>query len=174
MSRLTNDKRTHLRNRIVERAFGNREVVINGKEGVVMDKVVDALLGQHKATVDALPQGWVQEVDFIYVEGEHLEGSVRRLPYQLHHVKFEDLPADITKAVEELVKERDALYEEKQEFKRKVSSVLRGANTMNQLFKAWPELREIIKDEVPAPTPNLPVVHGMIQELNAQLGIGKP
>lgn len=175
-TRLTNALRDDIRARLLARAFDDKYQVMKVEENGLFNEIVDAWLGDHREYFTNLPSDWVQRECCIQLEAwgssNRLTGfDYRNMPRPIDRGVIErgTIPDVLFERAKDYLKRRDALDDERIEFRAQVDGVLTACTTSKRLYEIWPELAEVytIDEKAAAGTALLPCVG----TLNKTLGL---
>jgi len=151
--RLTEERRTLIRNRVITSAFAARDAEVAAEKTALGDMVYDSLYsGPLKQKMEALPAGYLPDTSGLRVQfGASSTGYVyvnfssqRRVSnnHSRHTAaNYENDDAKTIAFYATQLKEQ-AIEKEKHALRNKVSSLLASVNTVKKLNEVWPESAE--------------------------------
>ena len=195
--RLTNAMRDHIRVSLIKHRFGEEEKALEAEATAIGPRVYDALMGEHKATALALPDGFVERSRIIEVnlpgvesyftyewDGEQavlrVGNSAYRestfvLPDKLPRPRYSNWPYKLVRTdpllveIEDLNLRAAKLVKARKEMNGKLTATLGAFTTVNKLVEAWPEVLPFCPSTSEFAAPFLPAVP--TDELNKALNL---
>lgn len=184
-TRLNKTNRAEIRRKLIAKRFDPERQLIANESDALFHKIVDAWLGEHKAAVEALPEGFMlmaqslrlgrrdsdRRTKYYRVEGH----APRRVPAEQNtgweSVESDALPPALRAEIEVFKDRIDAFDKAEETARAEIDKVLNSVQTTTRLYEIWPELVEVV-----------PVVEGAAQgkwmlpdmsKLNKLLGLGE-
>ena len=195
--RLTNAMRDHIRVSLIKHRFGKEEEALEAEATAIGPRLYDTLMGEHKATALALPDGFVKRSSVMHlrllgVESYFSHGwdgvdSVLRLstvacrdstfvlPDDLPMPVYSGWPYNLAKTdplfveIEDLNLRAAKLVKSRKEMSEKLTATLGAFATVNKLVEAWPEVLPFCPSTSEFAAPFLPAVP--TDELNNALNL---
>lgn len=163
MARLTKGMRENTVRRVLDFKFKERVKALKNKEHALFDKVVDALQGEYKTAIEAIPveyfhtsirfnvrstkrafhAGRERESISVSVEGSHPRPD-RNVLGVWHNLTDKTVPKPVYEQAVAYANEWAEYLNERTELERKLSALVHSVATTNKLYEVWPELHEIV------------------------------
>lgn len=171
--RLTRWDRERICNALMAHAFDARQAELKKQRMRIGDEIYGAIVGPHAKKMRSMPADWFSKGDSFEVKGGGryfgtVEMSqVRILP--LERITIDD-HMELMKRLERICTEISKSDAERRDKSRETMNVLASFTTLEGLVDGWPEIRNVVPQEVLAGG-NLPVPAD-IAKLTQDLGLG--
>ena len=199
-SSITNRDRKAITKQLIERAMGEKRLAHEQAGHKLFDECCDAIVGEHKAAIEALPPGFMPErikLTFPYTFGgihlgyinNDLHGAFsRRMPASIGIAAEIDDNADDEEAPTHPVllpkhmrrkclawfKKGLELDDEEERLQGGITSMLYGTRSWKKLFEIWPELAELKLAAAPHETVTGKHLSVNLPDLNKKLRLPPP
>lgn len=186
-ARLTHAARACIRNTIVEKVFEVAEAAQRRSEAEVFTRYFDEVQGEHKAALLAVPTAYLNTTQYIiaqartdsHVEAVYIRGGpgVERpcTTAQIYIDRSTEVSTEVRALIGHAALNRYHLDKDKADVRRRVHDVLCHFTRYASLYKAWPELAQIVPPPSCAAVTNSggkpPPVRSLIDELNVALSL---
>lgn len=178
MSRLTKTLREQMRRCVLDNAFKAKEEALGKQKVEISDKIYNDIYGEHLATMNKLPKGYLQRKGYLYIAiagQEHcLYFSESKLTAYNHdrwdkaklYAGDEPLAKEFLAVVDALEK----LNTQRAAMRREIDALLNSVHTFKKLWEVWPESKSLLEkfEDKPA-VAMLPAIQ--IDKLNVALGL---